>query len=149
MKLVHNITITVFVKPEEDKEEIKKRLIELIPFDLAEQKIKIEEQTAQGFNERKIKIYTVHLKKTTHTKQFLKNFLNLLNEEQKKLLIAQKESRLDEECNFFIRIEKEALAEKQKIQLTEGGNCYHIRLSVAAFPKTRENALKIVDNLFS
>ena len=34
MKLVHNIVISVFVKPEEDYEKIKEKLLSLMPFDI-------------------------------------------------------------------------------------------------------------------
>ena len=149
MKWVHRATITVFTKPEENKAEILEGLKALVPFNLEEAKIKTEEQHAEGFNQRKINILTITLTKEAHTNDFLQFLLDTLNEQQKELLKSQAESRLDEELDYFIRIEKDKWVQERQILLTDSGNCYHIKLSLAAFPKKRETALKLAEKIFS
>ncbi len=148
MKWVHRVTITVFDKPGENKAETTEGLKALVPFNLENAKIKIEDQHAEGFNQRKINILIITLTKEKHTNDFLQFLLNTLNEEQKRLLVSQAESRLDEELDYFIRIEKDKWVQERQIWLTDSGNCYHIKLSLAAFPKKRETALKLVEKMF-
>ena len=59
MKLVHKAVITVFSREDEDEEIIKQSLISLVPFDIEKEKIKVQQQTAQGFNEKKIRIFKI------------------------------------------------------------------------------------------
>ena len=141
MKIAHTITITVFTKEDEDKQKIKEKLLELIPEGIDKEKLKIEEQTATGFNEKKITITKLTLEKENHTTKFLKNLFSKLSNEQKNMLSKQKESRTDEECNFYIRLDKEKLNQGQ-YHITDEGNCYHIKTSIAAFPAKKENAIK-------
>ena len=63
-------------------------------------------------------------------------------------MLEQKESRLDEDLNFFVRIDKEKWIDGKEMFLTDSGNCFHIKILIAAFPKKRENALKIVEKMF-
>ncbi len=149
MRWVHRITITALAKPEENAEEIRQGIIALVPFNLEEAKIKIDAQNAESFEERIIKIFTIILTKESHTNDFLQFLLDSLSEEQKKLLIAQAESRLDKDFDFFIRIEKDKWAQERKIILTDAGYCFHIKISLAAFPKKRETAIVLINKLFS
>lgn len=148
MKLVHNIVVNVFVKYGEDKDKIKSKLVSLFPFDLEEQKIKVEESHATGFGDLPIYILEITVEKDRHVNAFLENLLSKLTAEQKELLLRQKESRLDEENHFFIRLDKPKLM-SDEFFVTDSGNCFHIKMSIAAFPASRENALKIVDKIFS
>ncbi|RMD58512.1 hypothetical protein D6825_00545 [Candidatus Woesearchaeota archaeon] len=149
MRDVHSVTIRVFAKPEEDASKILEGLKALIPFDLEEEKVKIEVDRALGFNERVIQVFTVRLKKASHTNAFLKFLKEKLGRKQCELLYAQKESRFDEdEFAFFIRALKPAWIEKRNLVLTDSGNCYHIRLQLAAYPRKKEVAMERVKKLF-
>ena len=147
--LAHNIHISVFCKPEEDIELIEKKLLFLVPFDIKEQKIELKKTNATGFNEKKITILEVYLEKESHTNLFLKNLAKNLADEQKSLIKKQAESRLDEGLNFFLRLDKIKLINEDKLWLTDKGDCYHIRIKIAAFPHKREVALKVIEKIFS
>ena len=147
MKRVHNIRATVFSKEEENSQQIKQKLVELFPFDLEKEKIKVNETTATGFQEKRIKIFEVELSKEKTINLFLKKMLEKLSPIQKRTLAGQKESRLDNELYFFIRLDKERMF-NDEWGLTDGGNCYHIRLKIAAYPSNREKALQAIDELF-
>jgi RNA binding exosome subunit len=149
MKWIHRATLTAFAKPEEDAEAIKQGIIALVPFNLEEAKIKLDIQNAESFEERIIKIFTIILTKESHTNDFLQFLLDNLSDEQKKLLLAQAESRLDKEFDFFMRIEKDKWVRDRKIILTDSGHCFHIKLSLATFPKKRETALALINKLFA
>ena len=103
---------------------------------------------ASGFEDRKITIFEAKLEKEKHTKIFLDNLINNLDEVQKKLILEQAESRLDHNLDFFLRFDKSEYMENNKLILTDSGNCFHIMISVAAFPSKREIALSIIKSLF-
>ncbi len=147
MKLANNTGIRAFCKEGEDKELLLEKLKLLLPFDVQDEKIKIEEQTAEGFDEKRIVIISVILTKDRQINAFIDNLLSRLGDE-KKTLLEQLESRLDSELNFFIRLDKEMLL-KDKFVLTDSGNCYHIKISMAAFPKRRETATTLLKGLLS
>lgn len=138
----------VFAKPEEDVPAIKQALIELVPLNLEKEKIKLQDKQAKGFNERTIHIFTIELAKESHTNAFLKAFLEKLDEGQKKLLLDQKESRLDEEFNFFIRLDKTKWLNERKFWITDSGDCFHLKLALAVFPRKRSAALQLVERIF-
>ncbi|MBI4451494.1 hypothetical protein HY642_05955 [Candidatus Woesearchaeota archaeon] len=147
MREVHHVTITVFVKPEDSLQAVREALLGLVPFSLEDEKLSLEERKTAGFNEREIRILRLSLSKESHVRRFLDALLNRLTEEQKRLLWLQRESRLDENLDFFIRFDKDALL-NSTLLITDSGNCVHIKLTMAAFPHRRDVALKIIDSLF-
>jgi RNA binding exosome subunit len=149
MRLVHNIVVTVYSRPEDNEEVVLSGLKKLLPFDLDNEKIRIERTIADGFENRKIVIFRVLLDKVRHINALTNLLKENLDEGQKRLILKQKESRLDEHNHFFLRFDKDKLARENIFFLTDTGNCYHIKMSIAAFPTTRENALNVVEQLFS
>ncbi|MBI5389345.1 hypothetical protein HZB01_03115 [Candidatus Woesearchaeota archaeon] len=149
MKFAHAITLTVFARlDEEDVDKVKEKLTLLAPIDLAAEKVQIQEQTAISFNERKIKIYTLRLEKHRHIEAFLDFLSKNLTLEQKEMLLHQKESRLDEHLSFFMRFDKEQWMREGKLWITDDGNCFHLRIHLAAFPKKREVGLGMIESFF-
>jgi RNA binding exosome subunit len=147
MKAVNKAVIKVFAKEDENQEKIKQALISLVPFDLEKEKIAVRQQTATGFQEKQIRVFKIELDKTRPANEFVKSLISKLTEEQKEILLRQAESRLDEELNFFIRLDKDRLLESNELYITDNGNCYHITLSIAAFPSKKEKALETIEKL--
>lgn len=148
MKYIHNIKVTIFCKPEEDEEKIKNALLTLFPFNLSDEKIKIKTESVDIIENRRIKIFEVLLDKQRHVSSFLENLFKTLGKEQMTALKNQIPSRVDNNCDFFIRLDKEKLFEKEFI-LTESGACYHIKSAIAAFPAKKENAIKTIETLLN
>lgn len=154
MKYCHTITVNVFVKPEdmveypEIKENAKNTIISLLPLDWEKEKIELHEIKAEGFEGRNILIYELKIHKEKETNAFLKNLLSHLTKEQKEFLKYEKESRLDENDDFFIRLDRNKLLEG-RYEITTSGDCFHIKMNIAAFPKKRENAMKVIDEMFA
>ncbi|MDO8741268.1 MAG: RNA-binding domain-containing protein [Candidatus Woesearchaeota archaeon] len=146
MKLANSVKISVFAK-EEDSEKILNKLISLVPFNLEEEKIALNKQNASGFNDKTIKIFEITLTKDRHINGFLEFLNSKLTQDQKELLIQQAEPRTDDDLNFFIRLDKEKLF-NDEFCITDSGNCYHIRISLAVFPKKKENSLAVVKEIF-
>ncbi|MBW2992189.1 hypothetical protein KY345_03150 [Candidatus Woesearchaeota archaeon] len=146
MRAAHNIVISVFAKEGESEEEIKRGLLNLIPIDLEKEKVAVEEKTAAGFDDKRIRVFEVRLERERHVRRFLENLMSKLNERQKDLLIGQLDSRVDEECNFFIRLDKEKLLNGE-YWVTDSGDCYHIKTLVASYPAKKERAKGIIKRL--
>ena len=146
MKVANSIKINVFIKEGEDEEKVKQKLLSLIPFSIEESPI--SKNSATGFNESKITIYEILLEKDRHIKEFLDNLIAKLDDEIKERILQQAESRLDEEGNFFLRFKKDKYMDENKLYLTDQGNCFHIKINIAAFPKKREIELGIIRNIF-
>ena len=149
MKLMHSIKLTVFSYEHENSDEILNSILKFFPFNLEENRIKLVKRNATGFGDSKIEIFEVLLIKTSLTNEFLDFILEHLDDVQKGTLIQQAESRLDENLDFFIRFDKDSWVKNEKLELTDSGKCFHLKMSVAAFPTKREVALGIVNKIFS
>ena len=138
----------MFAKEEESLAAVKEGLVALLAFDNPEnENIMIEQRIATGFNERRISIFSTKLSKERHTFQFIRRLIGLISKKDMARIRKELESRVDEECNFFLRFEKGPWNEGRKLVLTDSGECYHIRMSVAAFPAKREVALAVLREL--
>ena len=149
MKYAHSIKLTVFSYENENSRNILDGFLRFFPFNPEDNKAALKKSAATGFNEAKIETLEITLTKNNLISQFLENLLNNLDENQKKLILEQIESRLDENLDFFLRFDKELWVKEHKLLLTDSGRCFHMKLSVAAFPKKREAALNAVRELFS
>jgi RNA binding exosome subunit len=149
MRLANNILLTVFCKEDEDSQQILNVMKGLFPFDLDSENIEVKKENALGFNEKKIVIFRIFLEKEKHINEFINKLKQELSDEQKQLLLRQLSSRLDDELYFYIRFDKEKLVMEKRLWITDSGNCFHLRMSITAFPKRREIAEKIVQEIFS
>ncbi len=143
MKHANKITIRAFTPPEEDREENKKKILKIAGYteqETEKEKIKYEERNAKGFSQRNIIIHVLELEKDRHCNKFLERLASNLTEEDKDILIKQT-NRLDDDMNFYIRLNKEKL-KQGTYEVTESGECYHIKISIAAFPKRKDVAHK-------
>lgn len=150
MKLANIISLRVFINPEENREKIREAFLNLLGWteqELLDEKIFFKETKAKGFSEKIIIIIEASLEKDRHCNEFLKKLSQNLSKEDKQLLIEQT-NRLDQELNFFLRLDKNSLLENKYV-LTDSGECFHIKISVAAFPKRPDAAHKVVKMIFS
>lgn len=150
-KLAHNIKLSVFARDgEEDPVKVESAMHELIPFgDLEDETLKIERTIATGAKDNKIFIFQLYLARNSQINRFLDFLKERLSQDQRELLISQAPTRLDEEMQFFIRIDKRRLMEEHRLWITDKGDCYHIKMTLAAFPAKKENGLKIIKEWLS
>lgn len=148
MKLAHNIEMRVFSKEEDNEELIITKIHELFPFDFKKDKIELRIKISEGFEEKIIKIFTVFVDAQRHTNVMLKKLMENLNKEQKDLLKNQLQSRLDERLHFYIRLDKEKFL-SDVYELTDAGNCFWLKICIAAYPNKKEIAQDIVKKILS
>ena len=140
MKLFHNIEVNIFIKPEEDYDSLKKGFIGLFPFDLTKERVKINEMSASTFHDRKIKIVEVRLTKDRHMIELFDDVKEKLSEADKKMLVKQIDSRIDDELCFFFRLSRKKLIEDNKYVVVDHGDCYHFKCHIATYPRNKEKA---------
>jgi len=145
VRIANNACIRVFCKEDEDKKLVIEKIKLLLPFDLEKEKIKLEWQRAEGFDRKRMHVIKAALTKNRYVNAFIQNLLDKLGD-GKKTLLEQLDSRLDNDLNFFMRLDKDMLT-KGKFVLTDSGNCYHIRINIASFPKKREKAVAVLKGL--
>lgn len=148
MKNAHYISIRVFVKPNEDLEQIKKTLFELsgTKQDLFEKNnIYLTQEIVEGFNQKNITKLTLQIEKN----KLINNFFQKLNDKltnNELQALRKQENRLDTDMNFYLRLNKEELL-KNNYKLTDKGNCYHVRVNLATYPKKKIKALEIINRI--
>lgn len=146
-KFAHNIKITVYINDEEDETKITNTFLSLIPLDLEKEKLSLEKTSVKGTTERNISILGLFIDKQRHIKAVLKNLKELLGTENCITLINQRSSRLDEHLHFYIRLDKQDLM-NNKATLVDHGNCFHIKMTIAAYPAKREIAQDMIRDFF-
>ena len=149
MKYAHSVKLTVFSYQNENNETILKYFLEFFPFSLEENKIILNKMNASGFNDAAIKIFDATLTKTNLINQFMGNLMKKMDSNQKTIVLQQSESRLDQNLDFYLRFDKDLWIKDKRIVLTDSGKCFHLKISIAAFPKKKEVALKIIRDLMS
>ena len=149
MNIAHSVSVRVFCGQEENREEIINGLKLIVSFDFEKEKIELKRQKALGFNDRRIDVLEVVLTKNRHINAFIDNMMKKLSETDKQLLLRQLDSRVDDESSFFIRFDKESLAKRSDLLITDIGNCYHIKIKIAAFPSNKGNAMKVVESFLT
>ncbi len=147
--IAHSIAIRVFCGEEENESEVMSGLKSLLPFGLEKEKIMVRRQNALGFGDRRIAIFEVILTKDRHVKAFLDSLLPKISVTDRQMLLRQLDSRIDDEANFFIRFEKESLMKRNDLLVTDGGNCYHVKIKIAAYPSMKQKAIEVVKELLS
>lgn len=140
MKIAHNIKLSVFGKEDENIEQIQETIKKLFPFNTEKF---LTTKKAIGFDEKIIKTYEVNIDNNQLVNKFLFNLKENLSADQKEMIIRQLDSRIDENLNLFIRLNKPKLIDN-KFFITDDGNCFHIRIKIAAFPKKKEIAKQIM-----
>jgi RNA binding exosome subunit len=88
------------------------------------------------------------LSKESDINQLVKYIVANLPPEEKSQLCQEAESRVDEHCDFFLRLDKNEWMGNRKLKLTSSGNCFHLTFAMAAYPKTKERAIMLVKQIF-
>ena len=105
MKCAHLIKLSVFSYEDENSQAILDAFLRFFPFNLEDNQVFLKKTDAAGFNERKIRVLEAALAKDKLINGFLRNLLDKLDENQKKQVIQQAESRLDKNLDFFLKLD--------------------------------------------
>jgi len=149
MRVLHNVTITVFAKPGENEQEVVQAIKEFAPFDIEKEKVSLaveESEVSQGI----LKILTLRLVKESHTNAWVKWLQEHVSKEQKARVRSEGDRVHEDEgqWNGFLRFDKDSWVKERKLLLTNSGDCFHVRLCLAVFPKKQEGAIALFQRIF-
>ena len=113
--------------------------------EMKKEKLSLQEDVFKNQEGAHIHILSVATNKMRYVKRSARAFFAAFTKNQLHELLKQVESRVDEECNFFIRLDKTELFAGSTV-LTDTGNCLHATLNVASYPKKKEVACLTVQN---
>jgi RNA binding exosome subunit len=164
-RLLHHVTISVFCKPHDEKTAVLAGLDILSPLPtgvLLAQEAEYDPERPKTIHYRmpdieftiqqtetdegKMIIYTLFFRKMSAVNEFARKISLNMTPEERKEYQDEPEKILDAEGKLSVRIDKELLMQG-KISLTDDGNCYQVRASVAAYPKNEERILEAVKKI--
>lgn len=146
-KALHGVQCRVFIKPGDDAATVKAAFTRFFPFPLEENNMALVTERVQGFDAT-IEVLKVGLDKQRLVRLFFNNFISLLSDDDLKAIVDQKESRLDEDGFFYMRLDKKAWLQG-RAKLTDSGDCFHFTFEIAAYPKKRDVMLATVGKIFN
>lgn len=149
MRSAHNAELTVFCKQGEDEDMVRHAMAWLLGLDLNKERLRIREDAAIGLTNSKIKILSIRLTKASHINRAVSSIKSMLTGSQLDSIIMTADSRLDQGHKFYLRFDKEDIIKSRNLSLTDSGNCFHLKITIAAYPKDRKNSLRTVRDLFS
>lgn len=140
--MIHNITYRTFVYGTEDKEKVMTSISYLFSNSLPEKSI-----TEDHFG-NKIMVLTEKITKKRTNKDFIAFLNDNLSQEDKTTIKNELNRRMDENGNLFLRFDKQ-LAYDEELKLTYSGDAIHVRIKIASYPVSKENAVNVAKKLFN
>jgi hypothetical protein len=107
----------------------------------------IEEIQAEGHHGNPITILSVQLKRKAECLGFAHFVRERLSEEDLARLREEMPERLDDDQVFYLRFDKQA-AYLQQVKLTNSSDSIIAKVKIETYPKNREKAGAIVEELF-
>ena len=147
-KCVHNITMKVFEKETDQIQKCLSVFKHMIPVDFEKEKIPIHHEKADGFFQKTIHILKIKTEKNRHNMVMLNTVFSHLSADDRKRVTREILTRIDDDGFFYIRLDKESLFQK-KYRITESGDCFHMKIKLAAFPASTDAYLKAATQLLS
>lgn len=162
-RLLHHVTVSVFCKPYEQKEDVLRGLDVASPIPTAvllQQDPKHDPERPRTTHYRMpditltvqvtetddgpMTIYTLFFRKLSATSHFLRQVLGALTPQERAAFQQDPGGLLDYEGKLSVRLDKELL-KKGRWSLTDDGNCYQVKAAVAAYPKTEERIIGTIE----
>ncbi|MFQ6056811.1 MAG: RNA-binding domain-containing protein, partial [Methanosarcinales archaeon] len=93
-----------------------------------------------------IKIFQVELKKKNEWKYFIDFIKEKLNKEELFQLNQEIADRVDNDCNFYLKFDKQS-AYNGEVKLSASGDSIAVRIKIASYPAKRDKAIDIAKKL--
>ncbi|AKJ37464.1 MULTISPECIES: RNA-binding protein [Methanosarcina] len=146
--MIHHIILRVIAHATEDVS----RVCEALDFFLSGAGVRdgsklIEEFQAEGHHGNPITILSVQLKRKADCLSFARFVRENFSEEDIAKLREEMPERLDDDQVFHLRFDKQA-AYLQQVKLTNSSDAITAKVKIETYPKNREKAGAIVEELF-
>ncbi|WP_297065720.1 RNA-binding protein [Thermococcus sp.] len=139
----HHVRLTTFIHATEDEDKVLEAIATFIPEEIDEDDVLFDVEETTGFFGNPIKVVNVEIKRSKAVRTFLKNFKELLSEEDKKYILGNLDEKVDDEGTLYIRFNKQK-AYLGEAKVDEGADVVQVRIKVKAFPMRKESVVKAV-----
>lgn len=109
--------------------------------------IKLQLQEIREGVDKPFNLLSVSITRKKSVNEVKRAFANNLSASLKKQILETLESRLDDEYRFFLRFDLHEFL-KGNLKLIDGGECVHLTLPVACYPKTRTASISSIKDYF-
>ncbi|MDD4496753.1 MAG: RNA-binding protein [Methanosarcinaceae archaeon] len=146
--MIHHITFRVLAHATEDTSRVREALDFFLSGSGVRNSVElIEELCVEGHHGNPITIYSALLKNKAACLAFARFVKAGMSDEDVLRLRKEMPERLDEDLVFHLRFDKQA-AYLGKVKLTESSDAVTAKVKIATYPKNREKAGLIVEELF-
>jgi RNA binding exosome subunit len=146
--VIHHITVRVIAHATEDISRVREALdFFLSGAGVTEGSKLVEELQVEGHHGNPITILSVQLKKKAECLNFAHFVRGNFSEETVDILREEMPERLDDDLVFHLRFDKQA-AYLQQVKLTNSSDAIIAKVKIETYPKNREKAGAIVEELF-
>ncbi len=139
----HHVRLTTFIHATEDEDKVLEAIATFIPDEIDEDDVLFDVEETTGFFGNPIKVVNVEIKRSRAVRTFLKNFKELLSEEDKKYILENLDEKVDEEGTLYVRFNKQK-AYLGEAKVDEGPDVVQVRIKAKAFPMRKEAVVKAV-----
>jgi RNA binding exosome subunit len=166
-RLFHHVIVSVFCKPGDNKEQVLsgldlispipcKELLALDPAYDGEHEQTLHYRT-QGVtltvhkaesDDGIMLVYTLYVNKISTVNVFARKLIACMTKDEIQEYKIAPALLLDPEGKLSLRLDKELFIHG-KWSLTKEGSCYQVKASIAAYPKNKENTLKVLRELLT
>lgn len=140
--MIHNISYRTFVYETEDEEKVINAINYLFPNPLPEKTIN------QDYFNDNITILSEKITKKRKNRDFVKFLNENLSDKDKQIIKNELSCRMDKKGNFFLRFDKQKAFE-EKLKLTYSGDAIHVKIKIASYPVSKDNAMKVAHDIFN
>jgi RNA binding exosome subunit len=146
--VIHHIILRVIAHATEDVSRVREALdFFLSGAGIREGSKLIDELQAEGHHGNPITILSVQLKRKANCLSFARFVRENFSEEDIAKLREEMPERLDDDQVFHLRFDKQA-AYLQQVRLTDSSDAIIAKVKIETYPKNREKAGAIVEELF-
>ncbi len=141
---IHYILVTAFAKPE-DAVKLKSLLAKTVPEGAEISEKSFEPESEGGVFTDELVGYTAKITGSKAIREFHTKLMSEMDEYDKKKLLEEVASRVDDECNLYLRLSKNEAA--QGCMVFESKDCIHVRYKLACYPAKKQTAVELAQSL--
>lgn len=138
--MIHNVSYRAFVYGTENQEKVESAIKTLFPTSSPQSEL------TEGYYKNPVLILRDKITRKREIRNFVKN-LDKLKDPDKKRILNQLETKMDDKGNLFLRFDKQR-AYLGDLKVVEHGDSVHVKIKIAAYPAKKEVALKIAEEIF-
>jgi len=106
------------------------------------------ETASSGFEDRKILFLNARVRGDKNSRTIFDSLLANIGGEQKENLLRTTNSRVDENLNYYLRLDIDSLLEG-RYEVVDHGHCFHFTFSLITYPKDRIAAIEGITGIIA